>query len=276
MLFQLFPSIHTDFRTGTGSVKRIKNHLEAHVSHNANLMYKKCSKSMRSQVNSIPDMLRVEMERYRDVFLDEIRRDYVNAIIGVALDSNLTKHGRIVRTEINKKVYEINQLFNDLTTTKTIDLTEEDKELAEPELEPESQNIIQEEQDAEDVVKEVWIEEEEENGSVEGDASRDCVNICGTAVEDSAQQGFGVGTPASDTSPPCESQGSGNKEAITNLRDERTAGGDNAVRLLDKLPLLQTSGAAAVIAADNDNSEAGEQTLGEPKEIQGHGDEDEN
>jgi hypothetical protein len=91
----------------------------------------------------------------------EIRRDYMNAVVGVELSGNkLTRQEKLMRAQLNQKVHEVNKMFSELSVTVTIDLTTKD-DLAELEISGTTQGTIMEEQDAEDVVKEIWLAEDD-------------------------------------------------------------------------------------------------------------------
>lgn len=135
--------------------------MEAHIDNNAGKMFRKCASLVKTQLGAMRNKIKQKIDDSQTDYCHEIRRDYMNAVVGVEIGGDkLTRQEKLMRVQLNRKVHEVNMMFTALSITVTIDLTTKD-DLAELEISATTRGNVMDEQDAEDVVKEVWLAEED-------------------------------------------------------------------------------------------------------------------
>lgn len=101
--------------------------IENYVRSHAKEMYAECASIIGTQLSTLQNDLDKQIRDALEIFLQEIRKDYLDAVAGVPVSRNkMTNEDRQMRAELNQEVQKIFERFAVMAHTPAIDLIEGD------------------------------------------------------------------------------------------------------------------------------------------------------
>lgn len=158
---------------GKGSPAILRELIEQAVRDNAKSMFGTCSRGLRAQLRELQDAISKAMKDFVESIVEELDRDYRNALFGLEIDyRGESEEEQEMRNNLRQVVHEMNNLFISLASADTITVPEDIEIIEEEKMDIKNQATLSEE-DAADVVAEVWIQEENADGAGDGEIPKE-------------------------------------------------------------------------------------------------------